>query len=1252
MPIFDIPSSRLVDLTDEDLRELVARLCEAERERQGGSRNEVRWGGSQTAADGGLDVVVEPVGLFLATSPLMRRDVGIQVKAADLAAAAISAEMLYGGALRPAISALAAKNGAYLIVSAGANCSEAMLKRRIASMRAAVADDPNGGDLAQDFLDRNAISRWVSTHPSVAAWLRRRLTLPLLEGWHPYGRWSSTPEGEADDLICEAGLTFHIGRDAPIRSLPDALDAIRILIRDGIGSVRMAGLSGIGKSRIVQALFEPVGGVAPLPATHAIYTDLGHSPNPTPMGMLDALIERDVPAILVVDNCPPDTHQALARKLAQRPGPVRLITVEYDVRIDRPEATNVIRVEAEGPEIVEALLLRRRKNLSSADARRLAELAQGNARLGFALAQAAPQTGTLSAFEDAVLFERLFWQRGQLNEELARAAEVLSLVYSFEVDGDEIPDELTFLGSLADLSRGTMHRHATSLLDRGLAQARSRWRAVLPHALANRLARQALRAMSWKAIADGFADKPRLRQSLARRLSYLHDSDEARRVVIRWMEPGGPLHGDEPDVQLLEAICHLVPSEALDVVERIIARFYGAPEDFLHRDSLTRIITRTAHAEEFLPRTCDLLFTLATKGDERWAAVADSVLNSLFGLYLSGTLAQTEVRTRVARTYLQSHDVSHCARGIVMLRSALHSDGWSSSFLSYDDARLNAFGWEPNHKEAICWFACWLDLALEIALSAPSAVRKSVRQVLADEISNIWQRVPLLRGKIDDISRQLHASAPWVEGCHSLRRMLHLINRRGDKLPERHLAAVRELIEHMAPTDLKTTLRAEIATGWDYDSDDEDYAIAEKRRSERLELLGEQLANSLDDLAAMGRDLLESSGRSLYYLGTGLANGGQQPQVVWGIVRDLYLADPSKSQQSSILSGFMHRLDETDPPAAEAIRDECRSEPALRREYAIFLPKGTLPLNELKNVIEITEEIETEAWQLTDIVWREERGLDDQSRVSLLRALMKRRNGPHLVIDALNMLHFVEKGARNVWPNDLRAVGIDAVSAIVESQQINNNLDHDASRTLSYCLPGDNGSDAHRVLDTIIARASHRYGSTYDVKATLGVISHQAPRIFLDRLLPDGSQRLPVRFDRNLGAPSLSRIPHETLIEWCNENPDRWLRVAHLVMPFSRQGDDEQEIGLSSLATALLEAAPQPEKLVEAYLQHLAPMSWSGSRADIMEHRLAKVELLKHHYSPEVGLTITRLAPAIRSRISDMRRAEQDEDRERDERFE
>jgi hypothetical protein len=107
----------------------------------------------------------------------MRRDVGIQVKASDYAPAAITAEMRHGGMLRPSISLLARKRGAYVIASAGANCSEAMLQRRLDAMRNAATDDTNGADLDLVFLDRRAISRWVSAHPSVA-------TLGYASAWH------------------------------------------------------------------------------------------------------------------------------------------------------------------------------------------------------------------------------------------------------------------------------------------------------------------------------------------------------------------------------------------------------------------------------------------------------------------------------------------------------------------------------------------------------------------------------------------------------------------------------------------------------------------------------------------------------------------------------------------------------------------------------------------------------------------------------------------------------------------------------------------------------------------------------------------------------------------------------------------------------------------------------------------------------------------------------------------------------------
>lgn len=1255
MPVFDIPTDRLVDLTDAELRELLARLCEAERERQGGHRNEVRWGGSQTAADGGLDVVVEPDGSFVSAGPLARRDAGIQVKAADLAAAAITEEMRYGGSLRPAISALAARSGSYLIASAGANCSETMLRRRVDSMRAAVADDPNGADLDLIFLDRKAISRWVSAHPSVAAWLRKRLTLPILAGWQPFGRWSATPEGEPDDLICEAGLVFRIGRDDPIRELPNALDAIRDLVRDGTGSVRIAGLSGIGKSRIVQGLFEPIGDLAALPTSHAIYTDLGHSPDPAPMGMLEALVDRVSSAILVVDNCPPETHQALARKLAERPGPVRLITVEYDVRADRPEETDVVRIEAEGSDIVEVLLRRRRRDLSSGDARRLAELAQGNARLGFALAQAAPQTGTLSAFEDSALFDRLFWQREERNEELARAAEILSLVYSFEVDGEEEPDELTFLGSLTELSRGAMHRHAATLLDRGLAQARSRWRAVLPHALANRLAAQALKSIPWRSIADGFAAKLRLRRSFARRLSYLHDSDEARRIVTRWMEAGGPLHGPTPDMHVLEAVCHLVPDEALRVVDGMTAALQAAPGDFHSLDTLTRMISRIAHSEAMFPRACESLVTLTIAVAEQRTSNADDALSSLFGLYLSGTLAQTDTRIRVARQYLLANDPNHNARGIIMLRSALRTGYWSSSILSYDDARPDAFGWEPHGQDVVEWFTKWLDLAAEIALDGPLAIRDSARKALADEIGDIWRCIPTLRSRIDEVARQLQAAAPWADGRHALKQMLHYIQRRGEEFPCADTENVLRLIDHMEPVDLEARVRAETVMGWDFDleNEDEDVNAAEARRAQRLELLGRELAANHDSLRAVGRDLLEAEGGSFYQLGAGLAQGAGAPVEVWVVLRDLHLIDPSRTRQTSVLSGFIQQLDISNSAVADEIRVECRGTPALRREYGIFLARGVLSTQELEHVIEIAGEPETSAWHLSDVSWREERELSDEDRVRLLRTILSKSGGPEQVVNALAMLRYVEGNVRDRWPEDLREVGLDAVVGIISAEDLNPTKDERMSRAMSACLRGDDGSGASRVMEAIVNRAARRYGSTYDVERALATLAERAPEVFLSRVFLDEADGPSIRFQDGRRPGPLSHVPTEALIEWCRQNPDRWTRVAPQISPFSRGIDDEGETGqISPLAFAFLEAAPRPEDVVEAYLQHLAPMTWSGSRAAIMERRLAAIESLQDHPAPEVGHTISRLAPDIRARIDRIRQAEQEEGRERDQRFE
>jgi hypothetical protein len=56
--MFEITAEDIARLDDEKLRDVVARLCEAELRRRGLSPSCVTWGGNQSAADGGIDVRV------------------------------------------------------------------------------------------------------------------------------------------------------------------------------------------------------------------------------------------------------------------------------------------------------------------------------------------------------------------------------------------------------------------------------------------------------------------------------------------------------------------------------------------------------------------------------------------------------------------------------------------------------------------------------------------------------------------------------------------------------------------------------------------------------------------------------------------------------------------------------------------------------------------------------------------------------------------------------------------------------------------------------------------------------------------------------------------------------------------------------------------------------------------------------------------------------------------------------------------
>jgi hypothetical protein len=78
-------------------------------------------------------------------------------------------------------------------------------------------------------------------------------------------------------------------------------------------------------------------------------------------------------------------------------------------------------------------------------------------------------------------------------------------------------------------------------IDRDLLQSRGIWRALLPQAIADRLAKSALKTIPKNNLVQAFLNRgsKRLIKSFTRRLGYLHDSSEAVSIVNGWLSPDG-----------------------------------------------------------------------------------------------------------------------------------------------------------------------------------------------------------------------------------------------------------------------------------------------------------------------------------------------------------------------------------------------------------------------------------------------------------------------------------------------------------------------------------------------------------------------------------------------------------------------------------------------------------------------------------------------------------------------------------------
>jgi hypothetical protein len=1260
--MFEVTGQDISLLSDEDLRSLIGRLCEAELRRFGLSHLCASWGGNQNAADGGVDVRVTLAAPAPPGSAFVRPNIGYQSKAEDMPRGKILAEMKPDGTLRPSIQELALLGGSYIIVSSKGSVADSALTDRKEAMRDALAGIAHCDDLHLDFYDRDRLSSWVREHAGILTWVRERIGRPI-SGWRPYDDWAASHEGVTGTYLTDDSLNIQssASKGQP-ESIVQGMERLRRTLAAERGIVRLVGLSGVGKTRLAQALFDEEIGECALCPDLAIYTNLSDDPSPQPIAVITELVAEHRRQILIIDNCTPDLHRRLAEVCARTESRVSLLTIEYDVRDDQPEGTDVFELRPSSDDLIEKLLQRRVGGLSQVDARSIAAFASGNARVALALARTVGSDESVASLKDAELFDRLFRQRNESSNSLLRSAQACSLAYSFQ--GEELgsgPEaELSKLAAVIGEDARTLYADVAELKRRDLVQQRGVWRALLPHAIANRLAATALENIPSQDLDKliGSASM-RLKKSISRRLGYLHTSPAAQHIAKSWLADGGLLGQvedlDETGRAMLNNVAPVNPEGTIEAIERGVLRTRQTGKVLAGESYRTLLLSLAFEADLFESCVTLLLDLIEFEEPGRYSNQVRNSFPSLFHPMLSGTHATIEQRCRAVEGLLRSTSEIRKEIGFRCLEGMLQTSGFSSFHHFEFGGRSRDYGWWPGSREDVLhWYRSVLALcsAHDLRNDANSS---RIRKILGSHIRGLWKDADL-REEVEAICREFQARRFWPEawaGIRSIRRW-HM-----DPMSAEEGAALSAIEAMLSPKSLAEQVRARVLRNVRDAYDDinfRDYEAQLQRHQERLIELGRTLAFEAPVLDSMMEELTAcNNGMTLGPLAKGLIDVIEDRRSLWDRLYASFRSASSTQRSPEFLACCLHNLQSADYELTEKILTECLDDPELAEWFPYLQKRVVFSAAGLQRLKDSLAQKIAPAERYRGLAWTDK--FDDSATLELIPMILQLDGGFNVAVDTIHMRIVQERqGNRTISPELIAAGRLVAEACIFDR-----NLDreaHDTGEVIEACL---RSADAIPIVEALLARLREAHANYLlaftEENRILGALLAAQPSIVLNKLfVGKGEDERPgfrdfFDHDDLLGSP-LDRVPQAILLAWCDEESSvRYPLIAARMAPFNKAHNSDKRNWKPS-ALALLERAPNKIEVLERYIGHFVPTSWSGSRSATWEANARLLDHFANHPDTELAAFAKSRTDELSRFLDDLRQQELDSERHENETFE
>jgi len=629
-------------------------------------------------------------------------------------------------------------------------------------------------------------------------------------------------------------------RDTALRSLEEGLRGDKRL-------VRVSGLSGLGKSRLVLEYIKASGEIDEsnvLIFSGASYRDEMKS------CIYNALKDKAV-GFLVVDHCPVEIHNYISREMDAMPSELRVVTLGFEH--DVVESSYHVQLEAMSAEPVQQMVARIAPGLDARDIERIASFVEGYPLLAILIAERFRDDGELKGqISDQDFVDRLVNIDGPLPAEKWNILKLCSLFDVFGVQGSRSEDA-EFIYGMAEARRVDFDQLITSFVDRQIINQVGDFARIVPKPLAMFLAIQ-----WWNESLDDtkkklLYDMPEtLTASFCNQVKYLDSSTKVKDFVEGVCSRFSPFGQAElllskRGSRLFRGLVEVNPRATSSAIYRVIDEIgdegIGAIDGDSRRELVWSLEMLSWHRSHF-EKSSWCLLKLACFEKESYSNNSTGQFAQLFRWRNSGTEADFEQRISVLRKALALNEEKADLVVIEAVREAMSTSGSSRTVGSEQQGTKQELQeWMPEKWSEV--FDYWNHLIdMLIALSEKPYSMDLVRNTIGHEIRGMVG--PGTIDMLDNAIRCIVGSCGkyWPSASQSIQKSLTYDS---ESMQEEVKAALLQWQELLAPAegDLEEQLILTVLDpSRDYERDEEG-ELVDVAANEAIEL-AKKLSGSED----------------------------------------------------------------------------------------------------------------------------------------------------------------------------------------------------------------------------------------------------------------------------------------------------------------------------------------------------------------------------------------------------------------------